>query len=213
MKKLLFPIVLLLIAPTLMFQVACQSAYRAYEIAEPNMPFDAIIVPGVPYDTGWSQVMKMRVLWSVELYKKGIANNIIYSGNAVYSPYVEAKIMALYAIKLGVDPDHILIEDRAEHSTENLYYGYHLAQKSGLSNVALTTDPFQNAMLRSFANRKDIPVDFVPVIIDQLKPIMEKTSVNIDPETAYVKNFIALPDRESRGKRWLGTMGFNIKKD
>jgi len=157
--------------------------------------------------------MKMRVLWSVELYKKGITNNIIYSGNAVYSPYVEAKIMALYAIKLGVDPDHILIEDQAEHSTENLYYSYHLAQNNGLLNVALTTDPFQNAMLRSFANRKDIPLDFVPVIIDQLKPIMERTTVNIDPTTAFVENFVALPDRESTIKRWLGTMGLNIKKD
>ena len=213
MKRLLFPLFLLLVGPLLMFQVACQSAYRAYEIAEPNMPFDAIIVPGVPYDSGWSQVMKMRVLWSVDLYKKGIAEKIIYSGSAVYSPYVEAEIMGLYAQKLGVDPDDIIIEDRAEHSTENLWYGYHLAQKHGMENIALATDPFQNAMLKSFANRKDIPMDFVPVIIDQLKPIFEKTTVTIDPTSAYVNDFVALPDRESRTKRWMGTMGLNIKKE
>ncbi|MFT4524038.1 MAG: hypothetical protein ACI85F_000179 [Bacteroidia bacterium] len=195
-----------------MFQVACQSAYRAYEIAEPNMPFDAIIVPGVPYDTGWSQVMKMRVLWSVDLYKKGIAEKVIYSGSSVYTPYVEAKIMALYAQKLGVDPDDIIIEGRAEHSTENLWYGYHLAKEHGLENIALATDPFQNAMLKSFANRKDIPMDFVPVIIDQLKPIFEKTTVFIDPTSAYVDDFVSLPDRESSRKRWMGTMGLNIKK-
>lgn len=177
------------------------------------MPFDAIIVPGVPYDTGWSQVMKMRVLWSVDLYKKGIAKKVIYSGSAVYTPYVEADIMALYAQKLGVDPDDIIIENRAEHSTENLWYGYDLAQEHGLENIALATDPFQNAMLKSFANRKDIPMDFVPVIIDQLKPIFEKTTVTIDPTSAYVNDFVALPDRESRTKRWMGTMGLNIKKE
>src|SRR5438067_574875 len=59
--------------------------------------FDAIIVPGVPFENGrWSQTMKSRVGWSYYLYRKGIAKNIIYSGAAVYSPYVEARIMALY---------------------------------------------------------------------------------------------------------------------
>ena len=210
MKRLLFPLFLLLVGPLLMFQVACHSAYKAYEIAEPNMPFDAIIVPGVPYDSAWSQVMKMRVLWSVDLYKKGITEKVIYSGSAVYSPYVEAEIMSIYAQKLGVNPDDIIIENRAEHSTENLWYGYHLAQEHGLQNIALATDPFQNAMLKSFANRKDIPMDFVPVIIDQLKPIFDTTEVKIDPTSAYVEGFIALPNRESRRKRFMGTMGMNI---
>ena len=193
-----------------MFQVACYSAYKAYEIAEPNMPFDAIIVPGVPYDSAWSQVMKMRVLWSVDLYKKGITEKVIYSGSAVYSPYVEAEIMSLYAQKLGVNPDDIIVEDSAEHSTENIWYGYHSAQKHRFENVALATDPFQNSMLKSFANRQDIPMNFIPVIIDQLKPIFDTTEVNIDPTSAYVESFIALPDRESRRKRFMGTMGMNI---
>lgn len=210
MKRLLLPILIFLSIPLVMFQVACQSTYKAYELAEPNMPFDAIIVPGVPYDTAWSNVMKMRVLWSVELYKKGVANKVIYSGSAVYTPYVEAEIMALYAEKLGVPRKDIIIEDRAEHSTENLWFGNLLSEKHGLKNIALATDPFQNAMLRSYANRKDIPMDFVPVIIDQLKPIFDKTQVTIDPSSAFVEDFVALPDRESRGKRFMGTLGLNI---
>jgi hypothetical protein len=210
MKRLLLPIIMFLSIPLVMFQVACQSTYKAYEIAEPNMPFDAIIVPGVPFDSGWSNIMKMRVLWSVELYKKGVANKVIYSGSSVYTPYVEAEIMALYAEKLGVPRADILIENRAEHSTENLWFGNLLAHKHGLTNIALATDPFQNAMLRSYANRKDIPMDFVPVILDQIKPISDKTQVTIDPSSAYVENFVALPDRESRSKRFAGTMGLNI---
>ncbi len=201
---------MILVIPFVMFQVACQSAYKAYEIAEPNMPFDAIIVPGVPFDSAWSNVMKMRVLWSVELYKKGVTNKVIYSGSSVYTPYVEAEIMALYAEKLGIPRTDIIIESRAEHSTENLWFGNMLAEKRGWTNIALATDPFQNAMLRSFANRKDIPMDFVPVIIDQLKPIFDKTDVTIDPTSAFVAEFVALPDRESRSKRFMGTMGLNI---
>lgn len=193
-----------------MFQMACQSAYKAYDIAESNMPFDAIIVPGVPYDTTWSQVMKMRVLWSVELYRKGLTKKVIYSGSSVYTPYVEARIMALYAHELGVDTNDILIEGRAEHSTENVWYGYQLAKENGLTNIALATDPFQNAMLRSFIKKKDLDINLVPIIIDQIKPLMESTIVVIDPSSAQVEDFVALPDRESRMQRWRGTMGKNI---
>ena len=70
-------------------------------------PVDAIIVPGVQYNgLKWNTVMKWRVYWSVYLYKKGLAKNIIYSGSAVYSPYTEATIMSLYAEKMGVPKSH-----------------------------------------------------------------------------------------------------------
>ena len=120
--------------------------------------------------------------------------------------------MALYGMKLGVPREDIIIEPRAEHSTENLWYGYHLAREHGLENIALATDPFQNAMLKSFANRKGIPMYFVPAIIDQMKPVFEKTVIEIDPESAYVEDFVSIVDRESRTKRFMGTMGLNIKK-
>ena len=51
---------------------------------------------------------------------------------------------------------------------------------------------------------------FVPAILDQIKPISDKTNVEIDPTSAFVDEFVALPDRESRSKRFMGTMGLNI---
>jgi len=37
-----------------------------------HQPFDAIIVPGVPYDgENWSGTMKIRVHWSKYLYDQG----------------------------------------------------------------------------------------------------------------------------------------------
>ena len=68
--------------------------------------YDAIVVPGVPFENGaWSQTMKGRVLWSKYLYDRGIAKNIIYSGSAVYSPYVEAEIMAALAQEITAEID------------------------------------------------------------------------------------------------------------
>ena len=56
--------------------------------------YDAVIVPGVPFnEPSWDKPMLMRVVWAVHLYKRGITKNIIMSGSAVYTPYVEAKIM------------------------------------------------------------------------------------------------------------------------
>src|SRR5689334_21890855 len=108
------------------------SLQRCYEKNLALQPYDAIIVPGVPFeDSTWSYIMKGRVLWSVYLYQHGYTKNIIYSGSAVYSPYTEGKIMALYAEKLGVRPENIFVEPKAEHSTENVFYGGLIARRKG----------------------------------------------------------------------------------
>src|ERR1700752_3460859 len=99
-----------------------QRAFQAHH------QYDAIIVPGVPFnEPNWDATMQMRVLWSVHLYNQGKTKKIIMSGSSVYSPYVEGKIMKLYAIALGVPEENVLVEDKAEHSTENLWYSYKLA--------------------------------------------------------------------------------------
>ena len=118
-------------------------------------PFDAIIVPGVPFgQKAWRSILKMRIDWAAHLYKTGIAKNIIFSGSSVYSPYVESKIMGLYAEKLGVPRAHIYTEEQAEHSSENLYYSYKIAKENGFNKIALATDPFQNFFLKSMMIEK-----------------------------------------------------------
>ncbi|TVR42508.1 MAG: YdcF family protein [Cryomorphaceae bacterium] len=196
----------------LMFSfMSCKSPQKSFQQASAHAPFDAIIVPGVPYDTAWSRVMKGRVLWSLHLFETGVTKNIIYSGGAVYTPYVESRIMAEYAKALGIPETHIFTEENAEHSTENLAYSMQVAREQGFTNVALATDPFQAAMLRSFARRKKLPVQFMPFITDTLKTL-EHLEVQIDPERARVSDFVALPEREGFFKRLKGTMGGNVKE-
>ena len=101
--------------------------------------YDVIIVPGVPFENNnWSDAMKNRVYWSKYLYDHGIAKNIIYTGSAVYSPYYEAEIMALYGEALGIQKHNIFTETKAEHSTENVYYSYKKAKKIGFKKVRCT---------------------------------------------------------------------------
>lgn len=126
------------------------------QLNEPHeREFDIVIVPGIPFENGkWDRIMKSRVYWSKFLYDKGITENIMYSGGAVYTPYIEAEIMAMYAEKLGIDRKNIFTETKAEHSTENVYYSYRKAKKLGFERIALASDPFQTKMLRSFIRRK-----------------------------------------------------------
>jgi vancomycin permeability regulator SanA len=176
-------------------------------------PYDIIIVPGVPLENGkWSYTMKGRVCWSKYLYDKGIAKNVIYSGAAVYSPYCEAEIMALYAEKLGIPGEHIFTETRAEHSTENVYYSYKKAKKLGFNRIALASDQFQTKMLKRFTRIKvSKEVGLIPIVSDTLEPITSRmTDPEIDLQKAFVKDFRPLPERENFFKRLLGTRGLDI---
>lgn len=187
-------------------------AGRTYKRYAAEQPFDAVIVPGVPFENGeWSDIMKIRVHWAVYLYKKGLTKNIVFSGNSVYSPYIEARIMALYAEQLGVPKENIFTEEKAEHSSENLYYSYKVAQKNGLKKVALATDPFQGSFLRGFANKiKMDDIGFLPIIFDTLKTI-DMVTPKIDPSWAHVPDFKSITERENAFIRFQGTMGKFIK--
>jgi len=184
---------------------------RAYDKAMSMKPFDAIIVPGVPFKNGnWDSVMKARVIWSWVLYKNGYTKNVIYSGAAVYSPYPEAIIMGLYAEQLGIPKEHIFYDTKARHSTENVFYSYQVAQKEGFKSIALATDPFQALLLRSFCRKRfGTPIYHLPFVTDTLS-VYNHLSPTIDPSGALVNNFVPLPEKESFWKRMRGTFGKDI---
>lgn len=170
-----------------------------------------VIIPGYPFkDKQWDDVMKIRVYWAKHLYDVGVAKNLMFSGSAVYSPYYEAKIMKLYAEKLGIPSAHLFTETKAEHSTENLYYSYHKAKKMGFKSIALATDPFQARMMKKFIRKKmRNDIEQIPIVFDTLK-LMTLENPAINYIEAYDSNFVSITDRESFWKRLRGTMGGNI---
>jgi hypothetical protein len=178
--------------------------------------YDLVVVPGVPLENGkWSDVMKARIYWSKYLFDKGIAKNIMYSGNAVYTPYVESEVMALYAEAIGIPKENIFTESKAEHSTENIYYSYKKSKKLNFNRIALASDPFQTKMLQRFTRlRVSKDVDLIPIVFDTLKsmePAMKDPV--IDPSTAFVTDFTSLPERKSFWNRLQGTMGKDLDKN
>ena len=171
---------------------------------------DAIIVPGFPFnEPEWDRVMLMRVTWAVHLYNKGFTKNIIMSGSAVYSPYVESEIMKLYAVALGVPAENVFIEKEAEHSVENVWNSYRMGKQMGFNDIALASDPFQTRMLYRFCKKRLKKITFLPVIFDTLKTLPHITP-KIDYSNLKIENFESLTAKQNWWTRLRGTRGKNI---
>ncbi|MCX6294855.1 MAG: YdcF family protein [Bacteroidetes bacterium] len=186
--------------------------HTLFKRAVKNEPYDVIIVPGYPFDgKDWATVMKGRVIWANFLIKNGVAKNVIFSGAAVYTPYIEGEIMALYAEAIGIPKGKIFVESKAEHGTENIYYSYQMAKKMGFTKIAFASDPIQSNYLMGFSKRRfKLPIAHIPFVIDTLKKIDDIHPV-IDPSSAKVENFKSIIDTQTKRHRRRGSMGKNIK--
>lgn len=175
-------------------------------------PYDAIIVPGYPFRPNgkMNPMYKVRLYWAYHLYKEGKTKNIIVSGSAVHTPYVEAEVYALYLIELGIDPNHIIIEDRAEHSLENVFYSMEIAKEHGFQKVAVVSDKAQTFMIKYLARKFDheISADFIPAkwrfIITHY---WNKFDLDIDYEKAYQPGFVHISMKKTETQRKMGTSG------
>ena len=189
------------------------SQNRELKKADQIKPIDVVIIPGLPlYHGQWDTLLKARIIWSDYLYKRGIVSNIIYSGNAVYTQWREGPSMALYAKQLGIKNEHIFIDTIAEHSTENLFYGYQLAKEKGFKTIAVATDPFQCSLLSKYAKKHfKEPIYFIPIIYDSIRNEM-KIKLQIDTTLNKKSNFIPLEERQDYKERMNGTRGKHIKE-
>lgn len=185
---------------------------KHYRNASKIKPIDVVIIPGLPlYKGKLDTLLKSRILWSEFLYNKGVVSTILYSGNAVYTPWGEGESMAILGKQLGIKPEHILIDTTAEHSTENLYYGYQMAKQMGFKTIAVATDPFQCIMLKKYARKHfKEKIHFIPIIYDSIK---NKMNIPLEMDTTLTKkkNFIPINQRQNYRERLKGTRGKHIQ--
>jgi uncharacterized SAM-binding protein YcdF (DUF218 family) len=136
----------------------------------------------------------------------------MFSGAAVYTPYIEGEIMARYAIALGIPKENIFTETKAEHGTENVYYGFQKSVKMGFSSVALASDPYQSKSLRRFTKQKvSNDIAMLPIvfsILSKIEPFTKEPA--IDVSTAYVNNWVSIKERMGFFRRFQGTRGLDI---
>jgi uncharacterized SAM-binding protein YcdF (DUF218 family) len=183
-------------------------------VSKPNeyIVYDAIIVPGYPFTPNgkMSAIYKVRLYWAYHLYKTGRTKNIIVSGSAVHSPYVESKVYALYLVELGIDPKHIIIEQRAEHSLENVFYSMEIAKAKGFEKVAVVSDKAHSIMIKYLSKKfnHEISADFTPARWRfVIRKYWNKFDLNIDYYKAFQPDFVPIAERKTEEQRKLGTSG------
>lgn len=172
-------------------------ASNAYDSYLLTAPYDVIIVPGISYDSAKvNPIYKARMLWAKWLFDRKIAKNIIFSGSSVHTPYVEGLSMKIMADSMGIPSENTFVEDRAEHSSENVDFGVRLAHQLGFRKIAVATDPFQSHFIRRFIQACKIKIALVPFPL-QMMPLYQKRTVpRIDAREAFVKDFVPLEKRD-----------------
>lgn len=171
------------------------TAHKTYSRSISDMPYDAIIIPGIPYDSlKPNRILLARMHWAKHLYETGVAKNIIFSGSAVHTPFIEGKAMKIIADSMGIPPQNTFIEYHALHSTENVDYGLELADSLGFKKVAVATDPFQSIFLSLHIKDRKLDVALLPFQLDSMKTFNRPLPA-INHSDAYVQNFVPLKNR------------------
>jgi hypothetical protein len=82
----------------------------------------AVLVAGFPPNADGSlhPMQRMRVEAGVAAYRNHACDRLIVSGAAAHNEHVEAKIMAAFARELGIPDDHLIIEDQALNTWQNV---------------------------------------------------------------------------------------------
>lgn len=178
-----------------------------------NGPYDVIIVPGLPYEPDKTNTLfKVRMLWAKALYDKGVARNIIFSGGAVHTCWQEGTVMKTMADSMGIKPANTFAELRAEHSNQNVYYGYKMARQLGFNKVAVATDQFQDFFLSSYIKKRLPQVARLPLPVDSFPVYSNMQLPHIDATCARVDSFIPLNKRKSRIERLRTSWGDEVKE-
>ena len=160
------------------------------KISLAKAPYDAIIIPGYPYNApNHRELFGIRIFWAKALYERGIAKNIIFSGDAVHTPYIEGRIMKMFADSIGIPAEHLFEETEALHSNQNIVKGKILAKKLGFKKIAIATDPYQFSYMVTLVDFYSPGMPLITFSTDSMTYFNQPLPA-INAQAAFVKNWI-----------------------
>jgi uncharacterized SAM-binding protein YcdF (DUF218 family) len=118
-------------------------------------PAAAIVVLGAAqYDGRPSPVLRARADHAIELFRRGLAKRIIFTGGVGDRDTTsEAAVAQRYAIERGVPPRAILMETIGRSTSESLQQVATLMEAAPSRDVILVSDPFHMLRLSILARR------------------------------------------------------------
>lgn len=125
-------------------------------------PADAAVVLGAAiYGDEPSPVFRARIDHAIALYESDMVERIIFTGGkAAGDDLAESEVARDYAVGLGVEPGHILIETRSTTTWENLVEASALIEAHAVGKLILVSDPMH--MRRAMAMARDLGLDCAP---------------------------------------------------
>ena len=122
-------------------------------------PADAIIVLGAAaYDAKPSPVFEERIRHGIDLYRRGLAPRLIFTGGfGNGAPYSESQVARRYALKQGVPAQAILIESHSRTTRQNLQEARALMQANELRRAIIVSDPLH--MARALRLARELGID------------------------------------------------------
>lgn len=120
---------------------------------------DVIIVLGAAaYDARPSPVFEERIRHAIDLYRRGYAPLILFTGGfGVGARFSESQVARRYALRQGV-PDHAILIETVSHNTQqNLQQAHRLMQKHHLHRALMVSDPLH--MARALRIGQQIGID------------------------------------------------------
>ena len=139
---------------------------------------DAIIVMGAAqYNGRPSPVLQSRVDHAIDLYRRGLAPTILFTGGVGTGDTIsEAEVARRYAVESGVPDTVILVEMRGRTSAESIGEAARILHDRSLASALLVSDPFHMLRLEMLAKRGGLDGRRAPV---PLGPIERNASLSL----------------------------------
>jgi uncharacterized SAM-binding protein YcdF (DUF218 family) len=110
---------------------------------------DAIIIlgGGITEEGSLPDIPKFRADKGLELFKAGVADNIVISGRYGFllgyvPPTTEARIMKDYLVSLGANEKNIFLEEKSTDTIGNAYYAKQILLDKNWKDVVVVTSDF-----------------------------------------------------------------------
>lgn len=147
--------------------------------ARPELePSDAIVVMGAAqYNGRPSPVLRSRVDHAIDLYRRGLAPRILFTGGVGTGDTVsEADVARRYALESGVPDSAILVENRGRTSAESIGEAARILHGRSMRSALLVSDPFHMLRLEMLTRRGGLDGKRAPV---PLGPIERNASLSL----------------------------------
>ena len=145
---------------------------------------DCILILGARvWDTGPGPMLADRLLQGIELYKAGVSDRLLVSGDHGTKEYDEVNAMKNYAIEHGVPSEHIFMDHAGFSTYDSMYRARDVFQ---VKKVIIVTKEFH--LYRSLYIANKLGLDAYGVASD-LRPYARQEYVEIREVLARIKDF------------------------